>query len=186
MSFTLIDPRSDFLSLHEAASDGDNVHEWLPGWSQRAGGWNGGECCGVWTPDGKYFVFRSSRGDAEGFWSLQEKAGLFHRHASRPSMLYTSPLWVRQAAVSLDGKRLFFPGGQESRELMRYDANSKHFVPHLAGIPARYVSFSRDGSQVTYSEDLNLWRSRADGSERRRLTFSPLAAAAPEWSPDGK
>ena len=101
-------------------------------------------------------------------------------------MLYTTQLRVRQVALSLDGSRLFFPGGIENRELQRYDARSKHFVPHFGGPPARWVSFSKDGRRAAYSIDLNLWQSRSDGGERRRLTFPPLAAAAAEWSPDGK
>ena len=133
LRFTLVDERSGFLSLREAVPDGSGVHEWLPGWNQLDGGWNGGECCGVWTPDGKYFVFHSSREGADGFWALREKAGLFHRSRSAPTTLYTTPFWVRQTALSLDGKRLFFPGGQESRELLRFDANSRHFVPQWAG-----------------------------------------------------
>ena len=32
----------------------------------------------------------------------------------------------------------------------------------------------------------NLWRSRADGSDRLQLTFPPLRAGLPRWSPDGK
>jgi Tol biopolymer transport system component len=31
-----------------------------------------------------------------------------------------------------------------------------------------------------------LWRSRVDGSEKLRLTFPPLRADLPRWSPDGK
>ena len=32
----------------------------------------------------------------------------------------------------------------------------------------------------------SLWRSRLDGSERLQLTFPPVRAGAPRWSPDGK
>jgi len=31
-----------------------------------------------------------------------------------------------------------------------------------------------------------LWRSRVDGTERVQLTFPPLVAALPHWSPDGQ
>ena len=46
---------------------------------------------------------------------------------------------------------------------------------------------SRDGKwtpSVSYP-DATLWRSRVDGSERLRLTFSPVSAFLPHWSPDG-
>jgi len=38
---------------------------------------------------------------------------------------------------------------------------------------------------TTYPEG-ELWRSRADGSEKLRLTFPPVYADLPRWSPDGK
>ena len=34
--------------------------------------------------------------------------------------------------------------------------------------------------------DFNLWRSKRDGSERLQLTFAPINAHEPRWSPDGK
>ena len=50
------------------------------------------------------------------------------------------------------------------------------------------MAFSPDGQWVTYTSypDGMLWRSRADGSERLQLTFPPLEAFLPRWSPDGK
>jgi eukaryotic-like serine/threonine-protein kinase len=73
-------------------------------------------------------------------------------------------------------------------ELLRYDANSKQFAPYLGGISAEFVDFSRDGQWVTYVSypDGALWRSKVDGSERLQLTFPPLYALMPRWSPDGK
>jgi len=34
--------------------------------------------------------------------------------------------------------------------------------------------------------EFNLWRSKLDGSERLQLTFAPINAHEPRWSPDGK
>jgi hypothetical protein len=44
--------------------------------------------------------------------------------------------------------------------------------PYLSGISAAAVSSSPDGKWVTYAEypDQNLWRSRADGSDKLQLT----------------
>src|SRR5262249_18727101 len=50
------------------------------------------------------------------------------------------------------------------------------------------LDFSRDGEwvvYVTYPEG-SLWRSKADGRERRQLSFPPMRASLPRWSPDGK
>ena len=71
---------------------------------------------------------------------------------------------------------------------MRYDMKTGQFVPYLSGISADGVSFSSDGKWVAYVAfpEGTLWRMRADGSERLQLTFSPVLASQPYWSPDGK
>src|SRR5205823_4161283 len=73
-------------------------------------------------------------------------------------------------------------------ELTRYDAKTGQFVPYMSGISAEGVSFSSDGKWVAYVSypEGSLWRSRIDGSERLQLTFVPLQAYQPYWSPDGK
>jgi Tol biopolymer transport system component len=79
-------------------------------------------------------------------------------------------------------------GEQPRAELVRYDVESRQFVPYLAGISAGLVSFSYDGQWVAYSSflDGNLWRCRADGSEKLQLTTPPLLAFFSHWSPDGR
>jgi Tol biopolymer transport system component len=71
-------------------------------------------------------------------------------------------------------------------ELVRYDSNARAFIPFLSGISADYVDFSHDGQWVTYVSmpDSTLWRSRVDGSDKLQLTFPPVAAFLPHWSPD--
>ena len=48
------------------------------------------------------------------------------------------------------------------------------------------LEFSRDGQWVTYISfpEGTLWRSKSDGSERLQLTFLPMRASVPRWSPD--
>lgn len=70
---------------------------------------------------------------------------------------------------------------------MRFDVPSRQFVPVLSGISAFDVTYSADGkwvAYVSYSEG-DLWRSRADGSERLQLTYPPMYVAYPSISPDG-
>ena len=49
------------------------------------------------------------------------------------------------------------------------------------------MNVSRDGKWVTYVAypESTVWRSKVDGSERLQLTFPPLFAILPRWSPDG-
>jgi Tol biopolymer transport system component len=95
---------------------------------------------------------------------------------------FTSPL------PSADGKKLFVIGEQSRGELVRYDKKTSQFLPYLSGISAHAVSFSADGKWVAYATcpEGTLWRSRIDGTERLQLTFAPMFAYQPYWSPDGE
>ena len=90
-------------------------------------------------------------------------------------------------AASPDGKRVFADGRLLRSELVRYDSRSRDFVPFLSGISAGDLDFSRDGQWVAYVSypERTLWRSRIDGSERLQLTYPPVSASLPHWSPDG-
>ena len=57
-------------SLWEARSDGTDPHPLLPP------GWNvpPQECCGKWTPDGRYFVFQSTRNGLTSIWALADQS----------------------------------------------------------------------------------------------------------------
>src|SRR5450631_141519 len=64
---------------------------------------------------------------------------------------------------------------------------ARQFVPYAKGISGDQVAFSRDGQWMVYVDFPSsvLVRSRVDGSERRQLTFPPMRALNPQWSPDG-
>jgi Tol biopolymer transport system component len=58
----------------------------------------------------------------------------------------------------------------------------------ITSVPSvKSLDYSRDGKWATYVTDPDgiLWRSRADGSDRLQLTYPPLMALSPRWSPDG-
>ena len=162
----------------EVAADGSNLHRLFEGWHNPPD-----ECCGRWTPDGKFFVFQSQG----QLWALPATAGLFHS-ATKPIALTSSPLTLFSPLPSKDGKKLFMIGRTYRGELMRYDARSAQFTPFLSGVSAEYIAFSKDGRWVTYVSypDGALWRSRSDGSERLQLTYPPMYPVLPRWSPDGK
>ncbi len=167
--------------LWEVGSDGTNLHELIPGWHK-----NERQCCGVWTPDGRYYLFVSNDNANSQIYALPEPQWPFHRHPA-PEQLTSGPMWFTFGVPSPDGKKLLADGYIQRSELVRYDSHAKGFVPFLSGISADYVDFSRDGKWVTYVSvpDNALWRSRIDGSERLQLTSSPIAAFLPHWSPDG-
>jgi serine/threonine protein kinase/Tol biopolymer transport system component len=168
-------------SLWEVRNDGSNLHPFLSGWHDPPV-----ECCGRWTPDGRYYVFESGTLNDYNLFALRETGSLPGR-ASAPVQLTTGPLIYSAALPSSDGKRLYVQGIQRRGELVRYDTASQNFVPFLGGLSATDMAFSRDGKWVAYSTvpDSTLWRSRADGSDRLQLTYPPGTATLPSWSPDG-
>ena len=181
ISFSIARPESDSSALWEIRSDGSNLHPLFPGWHIPPV-----ECCGVWTPDGRYYLFVSGFPGSD-IWALRETTGYFRKRSSIPFQLTTGPLSFTSLTPSTDGKKLFVHGSQGRGELVRYDPKSFQFVPFLSGISAGELDFSRDGRWVTYVSypEYTLWRSRTDGSERLQLTYPPVSAGLPRWSPDG-
>ncbi|MFY9912795.1 MAG: protein kinase [Candidatus Sulfotelmatobacter sp.] len=162
----------------EISVDGKDLHRLLAGWHNPPN-----ECCGRWTPDGKYFVFQSNR----QIWALPRKAGIFHTDP-KPIQLTFSPLSLSSPLPGKDGKKLFLIGQIYRGELERYDSNSAQFLPFLGGISAEYVAFSKDNQWIAYVSyrDGALWRSKVDGTARLQLAYPPMYAVLPRWSPDGK
>jgi Tol biopolymer transport system component len=119
---------------------------------------------------------------------MAEKRGLLRKTRSEPAELTTGPLSYFSPVASADGKKLFAIGSQQRGELARFNQKTQQFEPYLSSISADGVDFSKDGQWVTYTSypEGNLWRSKADGSERLQLTFPPVHVGLPRWSPDGK
>ena len=183
LRFTVADLKTGSESLWEAAADGTNPHPLLPGWNNPPS-----ECCGGWTPDGRYFVFQSTQRGRSDIWAIREKGTLWGKSNQAPAHLTLGPMDFLGPVPSKDGKKLFVLGWQRRGELARYDAKSGQFVPFMSGISAESPSFSRDRQWVAYVSipEGNPWKSKLDGGERLQLTFLPLTAYEPRWSPDGK
>ncbi|MGB7589909.1 MAG: protein kinase [Terriglobia bacterium] len=183
LRFTVDDPQTNNHSIWQASSDGGNLHPLLPGWNNPPN-----ECCGHWTPDGRYFVFQAVREGTANVWALREDSGLFRSTRHEPVQLTTGPMNTGEPVPSRDGKKLFVQGWQPRAELVRYDAKSGQFAPYLSGISAMALDFSRDGEWVAYNDyaDGAMWRSKVDGTQKLQLTFPPMQAYLPRWSPDGK
>jgi DNA-binding winged helix-turn-helix (wHTH) protein/dipeptidyl aminopeptidase/acylaminoacyl peptidase len=183
LRFTLDEQQANSTSIWEVSVDGADLHPVLPGWRSP-----GSECCGVWSADGRYYLFVSHvSGSSSNIWALREPDRVFHRRRSAPFQLTTGPMSLGFPVPSPDGRRLFAEGRLSRGELVRYDSKSRQFAPFLSGISAGELDFSRDGKWVAYVSypERTLWRSRVDGSEGLQLTYAPVAAFLPRWSPDG-
>jgi len=164
--------------LWETQADGSGSHPVLPRWNRS---WP--MRSGVWTPDGKYFVFLSNN----KIWAVREKQGWLHRGSRMPVELNTGSLTPEYPLPSVDGKRLFFEGYEARNEFLHYDLKSRAFTLALAGISGTGLEYSRDSKWITYESvpEGSLFRSAADGSQRLQLTSPPLEADTPHWSTDG-
>ena len=170
-------------ALWEVGADGLNLHQMRFSWPGKEM-----ECCGDWTPDGRYFLFRSQREGVSNLWALEEKSDWWRRPNRDPVQLTSGPVNYYQPVSSRSGKSIFAVGVQPSGELVSYDAARKDFAPFLGGRSADRLVFSRDGqwlAYVAYPEG-TLWRARRDGTEPLQLTFPPLQVGSPRWSADGK
>ena len=181
--FSVFDAAVQSASLWEMQADGSHGHALLEGWNNPAQ-----ECCGNWISNGKYFVFQSTRNGQTQIWQISDKDWPFRKPGTKPAELTAGPVSYFMPVPSLDGKRLFAVGSQPRGELQRYDQRIQKFETYLSGMSVDGVDFSKDGQWVTYTTypEGSLWRSKADGSERMQLTYPPVNAGLPRWSPDRK
>jgi Tol biopolymer transport system component/DNA-binding winged helix-turn-helix (wHTH) protein len=171
-------------TLWEVGADGRDLHPRRLNWRGKAT-----ECCGSWTPDGHYYVFRSRREGPSNLWAIEEKSPWWRRPNRDPVQLTFGPMNYYQPRPSRNGNTIFAIGSLYSGELVRYDAKQKDYVSFLGGLSADHLEFSRDGQWIAYVTvpERTLWRARSDGSEAFQITFPPLQVdSRPHWSADGK
>jgi serine/threonine protein kinase/Tol biopolymer transport system component len=176
-----VSTQSQGTSLWEVSNEGRNLHPLLSGWNTPPS-----ECCGSWTPDGRYFVFQSDRGGDTNVWAIREGRSLLREVNHQPVQLTAGPTSAETPVPTPDNRKLLVITAWRG-ELVRYDAASRDFAPFLSGMSAIGVNFSSDGKWITYVAypQHTLWRSKVDGSERLQLTFPPLYVLQPRWSSDG-
>jgi Tol biopolymer transport system component len=169
-------------SIWEVDRDGHGAHQLLPHRQDLIDQTPGG-----WTPDGAYFLFSATRGDVSEIWATREKGAFFRKISQEPARLTAGPMSTQGVIPSRDGRHVFALGSSERGELVRYDGKARQFVPFLGGIAAEQLTFSRDGAWAAYvaAREHTLWRCRANGTERLRLTYPPLHVSNPLWAPDG-
>jgi len=177
--FDLNNARTGSNDLWEMNRDGSGLHPVLANWGDAE------ECCGVWTSDGKYYLFESLRDGGDNLWLLPGQSHWYSRKAE-PIQLTNGPLEFGNPIPSSDGKKIFAIGGQPRVELLRLNTDrTLALYPQSRSVTD--LAFSADGKWVAYVAvpEHTLWRSRVDGSEPLQLTSSSTYAALPRWSPDG-
>jgi len=149
----------------------------------------------TWSPDGKFLYFSSNRGGTMNLWRVRidEKSG---RVLAEPDPMTTPSLWSGELSFSRDGTRLAYASLDWRSTLLRngFDPASETAVgpplPLLKSTqPIRDHQLSPDGQWVTFVQtggQEDLFVSRMDGREFRRLTDDAFRDRGPSWSPDGK
>jgi serine/threonine protein kinase/dipeptidyl aminopeptidase/acylaminoacyl peptidase len=182
LRFTIRNTEQRTSSLWEISPDGKNLHPVQPDWNKPPQ-----EFGGTWTPDGEYFLFESTRDHTQNIWAVHEHKPLFGKAIAEPTPLTVGPLMFSNPTPSPDGKKLFVIGQQRRFDLIRMNGSAQQFSIYLPGVSAGEADITRDGGWIVYVShpDLTLWRSKPDGSSRTQLTYAPMLAHMPRWSPDG-
>lgn len=185
LRFTLMDPKNHTSSLWEINADASNLHPLLPKWSSPST-----ECCGDWTPDGRHYLFESSRGGLGSIcniWMMQGDSSLWGLTRATPARITNGPLNYASPVTDRFGNKTLFIGLDNRYELLAYNSNQQQFVPFRRDLQLTgRLEFSRDGRWIEWvkAEDGSLWRSRADGTEKMELSPPPMQVFLAHWSPD--
>jgi Tol biopolymer transport system component/DNA-binding winged helix-turn-helix (wHTH) protein len=176
LRFTIIDPLTHTTSLWQLSSADRKPHQLLPGFSQPSS-----ECCGVWTADGRSFIFQSDSGGNSDLWRLSGNS------TTGPTRLTNGPLEFRSPVAARTGNRIFFLGVDARSDLLRLEPSGQ-LAPERGFLSSAVrVDYTRDGRWVAWTDSSGqLWRARSDGQEKIQLTPDNLAVFLAHWSPDGK
>jgi DNA-binding winged helix-turn-helix (wHTH) protein/Tol biopolymer transport system component len=172
----------------EMSADGSNLHEILTSWHP-----DDVKCCGIWTPDGDFYLFLSANSSerrgipAFQLWALDERHAWLRKAAPGPIQLTFGPMTWETPVASRDGRQVFIKGNDIRGELVRYNRETRQMEPFLGGISADMLDFSRDGKYVVYASfpgDV-LWKAARDGTGVQAIVKGMAHPTSPRWSPDG-
>src|ERR1700728_954296 len=174
---TLNDP----TRIWEMNMDGSNAHPLALDWPSDAD-----QEAGQWTPDGKHFIFTSSREGLNSVYEVVQPPWFEFWKKPRAVRLSAGQIDVLGVTPSRDSAGLFMIGRIPAGAMQAYDSKQRRFVPYLGGLPASIFVLSPDKQWMVYSDYPRhfLWRSKLDGSEKLQLT--DIDSWMPQWSPDSK
>jgi serine/threonine protein kinase/Tol biopolymer transport system component len=144
------------------------------------------QSAGQWTPDGRHFLFSSSREGRTNVYELVAPHWFEFWKKPAPVRITGNQISVLASAPSRDSRGLFVLSGMDQGAMRAYDPQLKKLTPLLEDVSMLGFVISPDREWMAYTEypSKNLWKSRLDGSEKLQLTNS--YAVMEQWSPDGK
>lgn len=179
--FSLENPHTTNGEVWEISADGSGLQRLFSNWTNAPG-----ECCGRWTPDGRYYIFLAWQLGRLGIWAVRERRGLYSWKQPAPANLISGPTVFSRLILSNDGRQLFAVGQNLEGDVMRYDQKLRTLVS-IPGLPQNSaVLFCPTDEWILYQHnaDFSLWRSKADGTQPLQLTGPLLRIADAQWSPD--
>jgi Tol biopolymer transport system component/DNA-binding winged helix-turn-helix (wHTH) protein len=142
----------------------------------------------MWTADGKYICFDSTRSGTERVWRVPGGGGTIEPETTYPAV----------GALSPDGSRLIYPGPSvfsgSSVWRAKFSSEGGTIMGKQQLLPDSAHDYaprpSPDAKQSVFesvrSGSDQIWKSNADGSDPRQLTSLNGSAGSPQWSADGK
>jgi len=170
------------VSLWEMLADGSNLHRMFA-----SGSPGDRECCGEWTPDGRYFIYTATRQGVSNLWAVRESGWSLRRAPRGPFRLTGWPDTITGASVSPDGKSVLFYAGRNRSQIQLLDVKANRLTP-VSAEGFSEPEYSADGHWIVYvdANKGDLWKASTESSEKVQLTLPGFRATFPRWSPDGK
>ncbi len=182
LRLTVFDAKTSVASIWEVRREGKTVPLAI-----EPGG-RGSICCGVWTRDGRYFLFRKDRDERRDYWITEARWSPFR--SGKPFLLGGTGTETWAASASPLENALFVVGNDNSRMAYKFDVANHKLTPFLPELSVQNVSFSPDGQWMLacqmHSSESVLFRARSDASEWQQLTDRKLWVLHARFSRDGK
>ncbi len=150
----------------------------------------------VWSPDGKYLYFVSSRSGNQNFWRVRidETSGAV---MGQPEAIITPSSYSRHLAFSKDGKRLAYVRTSNTANIQGVDFDTAS--GKVTGQPFWITQGDRELSRAELSSDNSHFVARLigrtqddlisvtrDGKQWKEITNDEPFDRYVRWSPDGK
>lgn len=138
---------------------------------------------GAWSPKSDSFLFPQQG----ALWAVAKRFYLSPGNSGRGIQLTRGAPRFSSPVYSPNAHKAFAIGDLPRGETVRYEPNSRSFVPYLGGIAADGAAFTPDEQWIAYTSypGRDLWRMKADGRDRLQIT-SGIEAYSPRWSPDAR
>lgn len=174
LRFTLIDPLSHTESLWQLSVSSRKSVPILDGFSSPHM-----ECCGVWTSDGRAFVFQAHKGENWDLWALPEDRKTGAERITNGPLQFTTPVTARS------GNAVYFLGVDSASKLSRLAPNGQLLPGDDFLSAATRLEFSHDKKRVAWVDQVGrLWCATSEGKKQLQLTPDDLNVFLARWSPD--